>query len=178
MVTEKRLIDANKLIERFDKRIEWLRLDVHDKYSLGLYHGAATDKDLIGKMPTVVSFTEEQLSTILQAADGLETRNQKLEKELVRLKNCLNCKIRKECHRHCGKVVHGCDHWEYGDNAPTVDAVEVVHGRWVGYHEADIGYDEYGVRCSNCNFEVEDHEVDFIMNYCPNCGAKMDGKKK
>lgn len=63
----------------------------------------------------------------------------------------------------------------YLSEQPTVDAVEVVHGRWVGYHEADIGYDEYGVRCSNCNFEVEDHEVDFIMNYCPNCGAKMDG---
>lgn len=50
---DKRLIDANALDERFDKRIEWLRLDVHDKYSLGLYHGAATDKDLIGEMPTV-----------------------------------------------------------------------------------------------------------------------------
>ena len=61
------------------------------------------------------------------------------------------------------------------EDAPTVDAVEVVHGRWKPYHEADIGYDEYGVRCSNCNFEVEDHEVDFLMNYCPNCGAKMDG---
>ncbi len=59
------------------------------------------------------------------------------------------------------------------DGTPTIDAVPVVHGRWVGYHEADIGYDEYGVRCSNCNFEVEDHEVDFIMNYCPNCGADM-----
>lgn len=50
---EKRLIDANALDERFDKRIEWLRLDAHDKYSLGLYYGAATDKDLIGEMPTV-----------------------------------------------------------------------------------------------------------------------------
>ena len=50
---DKRLIDANALDERFDKRVEWLRLDAHDKYSLGLYHGAATDKDLIGEMPTV-----------------------------------------------------------------------------------------------------------------------------
>lgn len=61
------------------------------------------------------------------------------------------------------------------DQQPTIDAVEVVHGRWKSYHEADIGYDEYGVRCSNCGFEVEDHEVKFIMHYCPNCGAKMDG---
>lgn len=50
---DKRLIDANALDERFDKRVEWLRLDVHDQYSLGLYHGAVTDKDLINEMPTV-----------------------------------------------------------------------------------------------------------------------------
>ena len=52
-VTNKQLIDSNALNERFDKRIKWLRLDVHDQYSLGLYHGAVTDKDLIGEMPTV-----------------------------------------------------------------------------------------------------------------------------
>ena len=50
---ERRLIDANALDEQFEKRIEWLLLEVHDKYSLGIYHGAATDKDLIGEMPTV-----------------------------------------------------------------------------------------------------------------------------
>lgn len=48
-----RLIDADALDERFNKRIKWLQLDVHDQYSLGLYHGAATDKNLIGEMPTV-----------------------------------------------------------------------------------------------------------------------------
>lgn len=48
-----KLIDADALDERFDKRIKWLRLDMHDQYSLGLYHGAVTDKDLIGEMPTV-----------------------------------------------------------------------------------------------------------------------------
>ena len=52
-MAEPRLIDANVLDERFDKRIEWLRLDVHDKYSLGLYHGVATDKDLIGELSGV-----------------------------------------------------------------------------------------------------------------------------
>ena len=52
-VTNKQLIDSNALNERFDKRIKWLRLDVHDQYSLGLYHGAVTDKDLISEMPIV-----------------------------------------------------------------------------------------------------------------------------
>ena len=53
MANEKRLIDANALDERFNKRIKWLQLDVHDQYSLGLYHGAVTDKDLINEMPIV-----------------------------------------------------------------------------------------------------------------------------
>ena len=61
------------------------------------------------------------------------------------------------------------------EQQPTVDPV--VHGRWIGYHEADFGWDEYGVRCSNCEFEVEDRDVKFSMNYCPNCGAKMDLKE-
>ena len=51
------------------------------------------------------------------------------------------------------------------DEQPTVDAVEVVHGRWLPYHEADIGYDEYGIRCSNCRLEFENHEVNFPINY-------------
>ena len=52
-MAEPRLIDANALNERFDKRIKWLQLDIHDQYSLGLYHGAVTDKDLINEMPIV-----------------------------------------------------------------------------------------------------------------------------
>lgn len=56
-------------------------------------------------------------------------------------------------------------------NAPTVDAVEVVHGRWV-HHYNDSGepIDDkwYCSECHMCN----DHKRTW---YCPNCGAKMDG---
>jgi hypothetical protein len=54
---------------------------------------------------------------------------------------------------------------------PTVDAVEVVHGRWID------NLDERGFlcnawrKCSVCgglNWSKK-------PNYCPNCGAKMDG---
>lgn len=62
---------------------------------------------------------------------------------------------------------------------PTVDAVEVVHGRWI------VLYDDFAgkkVCCSNC------HECFFLgratsmeslrerQKYCFNCGAKMDGE--
>ena len=51
-------------------------------------------------------------------------------------------------------------------NAPTVDAVEVVHGRWIPQYptSAFIGH------CSVCKTLAS-----LDWNYCPNCGAKMDG---
>ena len=48
-----RLIDADVLKERFRKRIAWLKKDVHDQYSLGLYHGAETDIALIDEPPVI-----------------------------------------------------------------------------------------------------------------------------
>lgn len=50
------------------------------------------------------------------------------------------------------------------NNAPTVDAVEVVHGRW----ESVCGCI---VRCNSCGSEAARKS-----NYCPNCGARMDGE--
>lgn len=48
-----------------------------------------------------------------------------------------------------------------------VDAVEVVHGRWV-----DNGIPESILSgCSVCGFSCGAS----TFNYCPNCGAKMDG---
>ena len=63
------------------------------------------------------------------------------------------------------------------NDAPTVDAVEVVHGEWT------IIEDDYlcltSLECSVCGeqfcFEEYDEEVPPHYHYCPNCGAKMDG---
>lgn len=58
------------------------------------------------------------------------------------------------------------------EDAPTVDAVEVVHGRW-NRVEADLGggIKTHRFACSECGFLKNT----LIGNYCPNCGAKMDG---
>ena len=69
------------------------------------------------------------------------------------------------------------------DDSPTVDAVEVVHGRWEWYtdrcEDLFLGCDDdYGWRCSCCETPLEDcddPEMPPTLNYCPNCGAKMDG---
>lgn len=60
------------------------------------------------------------------------------------------------------------------DQQPAVDAVEVVHGRWI--HTA-IEDDNWGGTfhkwtCSNCDFSTGHNPNG--TNYCPNCGAKMD----
>ncbi len=67
--------------------------------------------------------------------------------------------------------------------ASTVDAVEVVHGRWEWYtdrcEDLFLGCDDdYGWRCNHCKTPLEDcddPEMPPAFNYCPNCGTKMDG---
>ena len=51
--------------------------------------------------------------------------------------------------------------------APTVDAVEVVHGRWI--HKG-----AWHIECSECQHILA--HIGEAKNYCPNCGAKMDGE--
>lgn len=50
--------------------------------------------------------------------------------------------------------------------APTIDVAPMRHGRWI-MHD-----DEFGLtcECSACHIETMGDG-----NYCPNCGAKMDG---
>ena len=59
-------------------------------------------------------------------------------------------------------------------NIKAVDAVPVVHG----YNTREDYPSLFG--CSVCGWECDDTyycDTD-ILNYCPNCGAKMDGKEK
>lgn len=54
-------------------------------------------------------------------------------------------------------------------NAPTVDYVPVVYGRWIpllsvsGMYECSVCKDEWGAAAKMVP-----------MKYCPHCGAKMD----
>ena len=57
---------------------------------------------------------------------------------------------------------------------PSVDAVEVVHGRWIEKVDMIASYlaecEETFYECSVCNSPNYGETP-----YCPNCGAKMDG---
>ena len=83
---------------------------------------------------------------------------------------------------------------------PTADVVEVVHGRWIlEAHDERVNYRwNVTAECSECCDEQKEIWAGFfpnvpppiardvalvsaesvkLSNYCPNCGAKMDGKK-
>ena len=56
-------------------------------------------------------------------------------------------------------------------NMPTADVQEVKHGNWIynlTYYESDE------CNCSLCG-QLMTTAKGVRMNYCPNCGAKMDG---
>ena len=61
------------------------------------------------------------------------------------------------------------------DEQPTIDAVPVRHGKFIGteydgYADGSPVYYEW--KCSECGCIFEDDEPTY--NYCPNCGARMD----
>ena len=107
-------------------------------------------------------------------------------------KNCDKCKFSwwDVGHLYCeadGKP-WGLEVTEYADgrhpNCPIIEVAEdvqpVKHGEWLEREQvADIQIDEWqSCRCSVCK---KYHITPFLYyfnnyNYCPNCGAKMDGE--
>ena len=65
---------------------------------------------------------------------------------------------------------------------PAADVVEVVHGEWKLHgNDDDLGSTYW---CSHCYFQVDEelfyphgYDEEKPYNYCPHCGAKMDGKE-
>ena len=77
-------------------------------------------------------------------------------------KVCENCNCDfEECKR-----TGFCVDYENINQLPTVYAVEVVHGRWM--HKG-----AWHIECSECHHILA--HIGEAKNYCPNCGAKMDG---
>ena len=58
------------------------------------------------------------------------------------------------------------------DEIPAADVAPIKHGKWRCWYRSldDSSY----FRCSCCDSDVIGYKK---YNYCPNCGAKMDGDK-
>lgn len=58
-----------------------------------------------------------------------------------------------------------------------IDAEPVRHGRWIFSPDHSEGV------CTHCNFKIygRPYQNTYLIvpyNYCPNCGAKMDGERR
>ena len=84
---------------------------------------------------------------------------------------CLPCKEVGKDHKGCKCRACWVDDM-CGDviDAHAADVAPVVHGRWIEQEKYTFGviYD-----CSICGNRILDNGHSW--NYCPNCGAKMDG---
>lgn len=58
-------------------------------------------------------------------------------------------------------------------DAPAVDVAPVVHGRWEYIPQTLNTLSQ--LRCPFCRWWSLDPSIDGVYNYCPNCGARMDG---
>lgn len=70
---------------------------------------------------------------------------------------------------------------EYLYELPAADVAPVVHGRWISWEEAGNfvpSPDRH--ECSVCHdaAQVLVNGFELLSDYCPNCGAKMDGERK
>lgn len=71
---------------------------------------------------------------------------------------------------------------KFFDDCPLPDAAPVVHGRWECVYDDSMG--ETDVTCSHCKntrtvngcfVSTDGKSCYFEDDYCPYCGAKMDG---
>lgn len=56
------------------------------------------------------------------------------------------------------------------DEIPGEDVEPVRHGKW---EEKNTLVGEYMI-CSLCHFRLNSEHIYSLLNYCPNCGAKMN----
>lgn len=62
--------------------------------------------------------------------------------------------------------------WKNIMDLPSADVAPVVHSQWVLG-----GYDDMYYVCEKCRHKQSEYYIKPTANFCPNCGAKMDGEE-
>ena len=84
-----------------------------------------------------------------------------------------------ECDSYHGVRCRACwvdDTLDYIDSEPAADVAPVVHGKWDDSRRYTFPSGNTAVRCTNCGCALTESEYRLNRwDYCPVCGAKMDG---
>lgn len=94
--------------------------------------------------------------------------------DIDRLKDCLDLLPRSWSDDGC---VEMHDVMEMIDRFPKKkEKTEVVHGEWI-IEKSDTCY---WYACSECGgyIPLNQYKKEWYSDFCPNCGAKMDGKEE
>ena len=94
------------------------------------------------------------------------------EKTVELLRSLGNREYRKEK----GTIQDAIKMISYPEYTPAADVAPVVHGRWDDSGRYTFPSGSTAVRCTNCGCALTESEYHLNnWNYCPVCGAKMDG---
>ena len=160
MATEKRLIDANALVYAIED-IDWFHVNAKGK----LVDGANPANNI----PIYRAFDIYNAIKNAPAVDAVEVSDYD---SIVYKLECLLChatggKFSKASYSLADMERMVTDYIE--ECCEEAVAAEVIHGRWVGGYSGT----EYTIpKCSRCGYG---NGAVGASNYCPNCGAKMDG---
>lgn len=198
-------IDRKLLKKRFLKRLDWLKKDIHDEYSGALYDCCESDIDLIDEIPAVdvekmsdgyhtfADLYEQRLilSAALAKNNPHAWKSKRHEDGNVPFGGgwfIMGFDTDEGCYTYhyelkdwdlfqCKKLGKGKP-WDGHTSKdvrrllsiPAADVAPVVHGRWE-WDTSDI------YRCTVCNRKahVKETMCQPAWQYCPNCGARMDG---
>ena len=82
----------------------------------------------------------------------------------------------REYRREKGTIQDAIKMISYPEYTPAADVAPVVHGRWDDSGRYTFPDGSTAVRCTNCGCALTESEYRLNnWNYCPVCGAKMDG---
>ena len=122
---------------------------------------SAADRRLFGAMTMAEYIEREALLEALKEFRLNETMSKHLTRE--------DCETARNAVERAQMVI---------ERIPAADVAPVRHGRWITWEEAgnDIP-SPHRHECSVCHdaAQVLVNGVELLSDYCPNCGAKMDG---
>lgn len=92
--------------------------------------------------------------------------------------------IKRICEEKCRTEYGKCQKGKHDDKIilcvcdfirfqPAADVAPVKHGKWGAYEAFPLTASLNGHPCSECGMRFSTSQIVF-MNYCPNCGARMD----
>ena len=120
-------------------------------------------------MEEIKKSSPEALETIEKAQAYAKLLNEFVDKNAVMEAYCKDCPV-EDCKDYCADV-----QWIF--ELPAAAVAPVVHGRWETKDRLPL------CSCSICGkvapYDVVEDTITYwpILNYCPNCGAKMDLKE-